>query len=195
MASLAAFTTLTMEDAAAIIGKVKEVYEDEPSIWSQDAHIDALQTNAAWNCAALLQDALITMVSVELGLDQVWDSWLEYHREINGPIGHDLLMKLHNIEYVQAVINVDPSELDAENPDPHAHYFLFVLMSYTATSITTHCLQSPEQALYHNYYIYIKKHLLDHGLDMPISVVREYLAMCGINRTIGELEVVPSMEE
>ena len=194
MSNLAAFTTMTMEDAAAIIGKVDEIYESTPSIWSQDAHIEALHTNAAWNCAALLQDALITMVSVELGLDQVWDSWLEYHRTINGPISHDMLMKLHSIEYVQEVISVDPSELDIQ-PEPTAHYFLFVLMQYTATSVTMHSLQSPEQALYHNYYIYIKKHLLDHSLDMPISVVKEYLAMCGIERAIGELEVVPSMEE
>lgn len=195
MASLEKFKQITEEDAAAVLKRLDETSGATPSIWSQAAHIEALQTNAAWACASLLQDALINMISIELGLDQVWDSWLEYHRTIGGPITHDTLMKLHNIDYVKSVIETDPSTFDVEFPDPESHYFFYILVSYRATTVSYHSIQSPEQALYLNYYIYIKKHLLDHGYDVPVMVLRELLFQCGIERTLGELEVVPTVEE
>ena len=60
----------------------REIHDNVPdeSSYKQENHIEPLHTKAAWNVAALLRHALEEMIALELDLNLIWDSWLEYHR-------------------------------------------------------------------------------------------------------------------
>ena len=160
----------------------------EGSIYLQENQIDALQTQAAWVVAAKLRRYLETYLSIEISLNLVWDSWLEYHIMKYGKLSAELLKELHNSGYADSIAAFDPSDID-ENTDPSIHYFLYMMKVYNAPKVTIHSLQSNQQEYRMQYLFDIQNELAANRIDMSTDAIMTYLDLLEIQRTFDELMV------
>ena len=160
----------------------------EGSIYRQENQIDALQTQAAWVVAAKLRRYLETYLSIEISLNLVWDSWLEYHIMKYGKLSAELLKELHNSGYADSIAAFDPSDID-ENTDPSIHYFLYMMKVYNAPKVTIHSLQSNQQEYRMQYLFDIQNELAANRIDMRTDAIMTYLDLLEIQRTFDELMV------
>lgn len=182
---------VAFEDYVKVIEKdTNDIMEAlvEGSIYLQENQIDALQTQAAWVVAAKLRRYLETYLSIEISLNLVWDSWLEYHTLKYGNMTAQLLKELHSIEYADSIAAFDPSEID-ENTDPSVHYFLYMMQAYNAPKVTIHSLQSKQQEYRMQYLFDIQNELAANRIDMSTDAIMTYLDLLEIQRTFDELMV------
>ena len=159
----------------------------EGSIYLQENQIDALQTQAAWVVAAKLRRYLETYLSIEISLNLVWDSWLEYHIMKYGKLSAELLKELHNSGYADSIAAFDPSDIDENTAS--IHYFLYMMKVYNAPKVTIHSLQSNQQEYRMQYLFDIQNELAANRIDMSTDAIMSYLDLLEIQRTFDELMV------
>ena len=175
----------------------REIHDNVPdeSSYKQENHIEPLHTKAAWNVAALLRHALEEMIALELDLNLIWDSWLEYHRAKYGSITAELLMQLHDADYARGIIALDPRELELD-ADPLGHYFMYVMTMYTYTKATSHNIQSGEASLLYQYLINVQEALaLEWFIDMPTDAILAYAELFSISHDFDDLMLVDENEQ
>lgn len=190
MAVTARFLSMCEQDGDAIVNMLRSREEETETavLWNQVYQLDALQVHDAWVACNLLRYALAKASGLELSLNLVWDSWTQYHTELNGgSMDKETLMKMHDLEYIAEVVKADPNSFGDAVPDPLAHYFLFAVAKYPATNFTIHSATSQETLNRLLYLLSVQYHIAECGYDMHTELIDGWLGWNNVCRAPEEL--------
>ena len=181
---------VTVNQYKEIIKKLSNQIADaigHDSIYLQENQIDALQTRAAWDVACIMRNGLEDALGIELSLNLVWDSWIDYHRNKYGTMTAELLQQMHDYKYAEYVTALDPRDIENVT-DPMSHYYAFVMGYYQSTKVVIHSVQSDQQQYMIRHLFDVQRTLAhDNMLDVPTDVVLAYEDALSIIPDLSEL--------